>query len=124
MAGPIGSNKVDKKAPEVSTTSPSKYATGVDATANISATFLEGGSGIDPDTLDTGFRVEQIKPTGNVRVQGDITYDADYRIATFDSSKDLAKGLYRATLTGVADKAGNVMTDYTWTFTTAGPSKK
>jgi hypothetical protein len=68
--------------------------------------------------------VEQVKPTGNIRVQGDVAYDADARTATLYPSKDLAKDLYNVTLTGIADKVGNVMPDYTWTFTTAGPPKK
>jgi hypothetical protein len=115
----------DTTPPKVSSTDPPKFATGVPATANISATFIEEGSGIDPDTIspDT-FKVVQVKPTGNVQVQGNVTYDAGSKTATFDPSKDLAKGLYRVTLHGVADNAGNVMPDYTWTFATAGPSKK
>ena len=46
--------------------------------------------------------------------------------ASFDPSANLAKGLYKATITtGVEDKAGNALSeDHTWLFTTAGPSKK
>jgi hypothetical protein len=97
----------------------------VSATANISARISESGSGIDDLTLTTNantFKVVQVKPTGNVQVQGDVTYTSP--TATFDPSSSLAKGLYRATLTGVGDNADNVMPDYTWTFATAGPSKK
>jgi hypothetical protein len=75
-------------------------------------------------TLDTGFKVEQVKPTGNVQVQGDVTYHEDSKTATFDPENSLAKGLYRVTLTGVEDNAGNVMPDYTWTFATAGPPSR
>ena len=58
--------KIDKTAPQVSSTSPSNNATGVSATAEISATFLEEGSGIDPDTLTTdAFKVVRVKRTGN-----------------------------------------------------------
>ena len=115
---------LDKTAPEVSETYPSKNATGVPATANISATFIEEGSGIAESTLTTGFQMVQLKPTGNVQVKGNVTYKADSQTATFHPSSSLAKGLYRVTLTGVEDKAGNVMPDYTWTFATAGPSKR
>ena len=119
---------LDKTAPTVSSTSPSNYATGVDATANISATFLEEGSGMDPDTLDEStFKVVWVKPTGNEQVEGDVGYheDGDSQTATFDPTDSLAKGFYRATLTSdVADKAGNALADeYTWTFATAGPPK-
>jgi Bacterial Ig-like domain/Regulator of chromosome condensation (RCC1) repeat len=117
---------LDKTAPEVSSTSPPNLATGVPATANISATFLEEGSGIDESTVTSDtFKVVQVKPTGNVPVSATaVSFNVDTQTATFDPSNSLATGLYRATLTGVADKAGNVMPDYTWTFATAGPSKR
>jgi dipeptidyl aminopeptidase/acylaminoacyl peptidase len=117
--------KIDKTAPQVSSTSPANNATGVSATAKISATFLEGGSGIDPDTLTTDtFKVERVKPTGNVPVSGTLGYDEPTQTVTFTpDGKGLAKGLYRATITtGVEDKADNALAnDYTWQFATAGP---
>jgi hypothetical protein len=99
----------DTTPPEVSSTSPSNFATGVSATADISATFIEEDSGINESTLRTGFKVEQVNPTRNMQVQGDVTYTSP--TATFNPDKNLAKGLYRVTLTGVADNAGNVMPD-------------
>jgi hypothetical protein len=117
----------DTTSPEVSSTDPSRFATGVPATANISATFFEEGSGIDPDTLtESTFKVARVKPTGNIRVSGDVSYDEGSQTAIFDPSDSLAKGRYRATLTtGIADKAGNSLADkYTWTFATVGPPKK
>jgi hypothetical protein len=119
--------KIDKTPPEVSSTSPSNFATGVSATANISATFFEEGSGIDPDTLTTDtVKVVQVKPTGKVQVTGDVTYDSDSQTATFDPSNNPAKGLYRATITtGVKGRAGNTLAnDHTWTFATAGPPRR
>jgi hypothetical protein len=116
--------KIDKTAPSVSSTSPPNLATGVAATSNISATFLEEGSGIDPDSLtNSTLKVEQVRPTGNVPVSGTVSYDESSQTATFDPSSSLAKGLYRATITtGVKDRAGNALAkDYTWTFATAGP---
>ena len=113
--------------PEVSSTSPTHNASGVATTANVSATFFEEGSGIDPDTLTTDtFKVVQVKPTGNVPVAGTVTYDESSQTATFDPSSNLTKGLYRATITtGVEDRAGNALTNrYAWTFATAGPSRK
>jgi alpha-tubulin suppressor-like RCC1 family protein len=113
--------------PEVSSTIPTHNASGVATTANVSATFFEEGSGIDPDTLTTDtFKVVQVKPTGNVPVAGTVTYDESSQTATFDPSSNLTKGLYRATITtGVEDRAGNALTNrYAWTFATAGPSRK
>jgi hypothetical protein len=120
--GPSWQPVFDTTPPEISSTDPPKFATGVAATDNITATFIEEDSGINESTLRTGFKVEQVKPKGNVQVQGNVTYTSP--TATFDPSSNLAKGLYRVTLTGVADNAGNVMPNYTWTFTTAGPPKR
>lgn len=120
--------KIDKSAPEVSSTNPPKFATGVPADSSISATFIKEGSGIDPDSITySTFKVVQVKPTGNVEVEGaafHASIDENTEVVEFSPSSPLAKGLYRVTLTGVADEAGNVMPDYTWTFTTAGPPKK
>jgi hypothetical protein len=117
--------KIDKTAPSVAGTGPFNYQTGVPATTPITAVFSDSersGSGIDDRTLTDGnFKVEQVKPTGNVQVQGSVVYDANYRTATFYPSSRLAKGLYRVTLTGVEDNVDNMMPDYTWTFATAGP---
>ena len=123
--------KIDRTPPSVSSTSPPNNATGVAATAAISAIFSESGSGIDPDSLtsetlptDT-FKVVQVKPTGNVTVPGTVGYEEGLQTATFTPSSSLAKGAYRATLTtDIADEAGNVMPDYTWQFATAGPPKR
>jgi hypothetical protein len=118
--------QIDKTAPSVSSTDTSKNATGVAATDNITATFIEEVSGINESTLTIGFKLEQVKPTGNVQVGGNVTYDEDEdsKTATFNPDKNLAKGLYRVTLTGIEDNADNVMPDYTWTFATAGPPKR
>jgi hypothetical protein len=117
--------KIDKTPPSVSGTGPFNYQTGVPATSPITAVFSDSersGSGIDDRTLtDDSFKVVQVKPTGNVQVQGNVVYDANYRTATFYPLSSLAKGLYRVTLTGVEDNADNMMSDYTWTFATAGP---
>jgi Bacterial Ig-like domain len=57
-----------------------------------------------------------VKPTGNVEVKGHVRYTSP--TVTFDPENSLAKGLYRVTVTEVADKAGNVMPNHTWTFAT------
>jgi len=119
--------KIDKTAPEVSSTSPSKYATGVAATASIGATFSESVAGIDPESISTDtFNVVQLKPTGNLPVSGTVSYDEFSQTVTFTPLSNLPKGAYRATITtGVQDKASNTLLNaYTWTFATAGPSKR
>jgi hypothetical protein len=116
----------DTTPPEVSSTSPLNNATGVTATATISASFLEDGSGIDSGTFtDKTFKVVQVKPTGDVTVSGDLSFDEDSQKVTFTPSSSLAKGAYRVTITtGVEDKAGNQLAkDYTWQFATVGPKK-
>jgi len=118
---------LDKTPPKVSSTSPSNNATGVAATATISAIFLESGSGIAPGTLTTDtFKVVQVKASGDVPVSGTVSYSESTKTATFSPSSKLAKGAYQATIaTGVKDQADNALTNaYTWTFATAGPSKR
>jgi Big-like domain-containing protein len=118
---------IDKTLPAVSSASPLNYATGVASTANVSATFADSGTGVDPDTISNStFQVVREKPTGKVPVSGTVSYDESSQTATFDPSNSLAKGLYRATLTtSVKDKAGNALAnDYTWTFATVGPPRR
>jgi Bacterial Ig-like domain/WD40-like Beta Propeller Repeat len=122
--------KLDKTPPAVSSTSPPNNATGVAATANISATFTESGSGIDLGTFSSStFQVVQLKPKGNVPVSsGTFSLNEGTQgsqTVTFDPESSLAKGAYRVTITGVADNAGNALAnDYTWQFATAGPPKR
>jgi hypothetical protein len=116
----------DTTPPEVAFTNPLNNATGVPASASISASFFESDSGINPDTLNSDtFKVVQVKPTGNVTVPGALNYDEGSQVATFTPDSSLAKGAFRVTIsTGVQDKAGNALVqDYTWRFTTAGPKK-
>lgn len=76
--------KIDKTPPTVSSTSPPNNATGVAATAKISATFSESDSGIDPDSLSADtISVVQVKPTGNVPVSGTLSYDESSKKVTF-----------------------------------------
>jgi Bacterial Ig-like domain len=128
--------KIDKTAPTVKQTSPANGATRVSTSAKISATFLEVGSGIDPDTLTTDtFKVVQVtrdRVKGNVfvPVEGTISYDEASKTVTFTpSSPLLAKATYSATIAGygepprVEDKADNVFLEgssYAWSFSTGG----
>jgi len=128
--------KIDKAAPTVKKTSPANGATRVSTSAKISATFLEEGSGIDPNTLTTDtFKVVQVtmdrvKGYVFVPVKGTISYDEASKTVTFTpSSHLLAKATYSATIVGygepprVEDKADNVLREgfsYAWSFSTGG----
>src|SRR5215217_6182590 len=128
--------KIDKAAPTVKKTSPANGATRVSTSAKISATFLEEGSGIDPNTLTTDtFKVVQVtmdrvKGYVFVPVKGTISYDEASKTVTFTPSSPLrAKATYSATIVGygepprVEDKADNVLRegfDYAWSFSTGG----
>jgi hypothetical protein len=123
--------KIDRTPPTILSTNPTNNATGVAATANISATFSESGSGMDLGTVSSStFQVVQLKPTGNLPVSsGTFSLKEDSegsQTVTFDPESSLAKGAYRMIITtGVKDKAGNALTnDYTWTFATAGPPSR
>ena len=90
---------LDKTPPKVSSTSPSNNATGVAATATISAIFLESGSGIAPGTLTTDtFKVVQVKASGDVPVSGTVSYSESTKTATFSPSSELVKGAHQATI--------------------------
>src|SRR5215208_4016099 len=128
--------KIDKAAPTVKKTSPANGATRVSTSAKISATFLEEGSGIDPNTLTTDtFKVVQVtmdrvKGYVFVPVKGTISYDEASKTVTFTPSSPLrAKATYSATIVGygepprVEDKADNVLREgfsYAWSFSTGG----
>ena len=132
--------KIDKTAPWVKSTSPSNKATSVSSSAKISVTFLEGGAGIDPATLNTNnFSVWR---SGGEQISGTISYDAASKTVTFTPSSPLAKRTsYRAYIRGeggrlgsyrdfgVWDKADNTLStvpegkvypifEYTWIFST------
>jgi hypothetical protein len=136
--------KIDKTAPTVKSTSPADRATNVPLSAKISATFLESGAGIDPNSLTKdAFTVEQVTRSGYVRVPGDISFDEASKTVTFTPSSPLAKATtYEARLWGdgarvwgslynypaaVEDKADNKMyhpeimfPHHSWRFSTGG----
>ncbi|MDP8952874.1 MAG: S8 family serine peptidase, partial [Actinomycetota bacterium] len=112
----------DTTAPTVSGVSPADVATGVEGTANATATFSED---MDPSTLTTS-TITVVKDDGTTTpVDAAVTYDAATKKATLDPSAELEAGAkYVATVkTGVKDKAGNPLAaDKTWSFTTASPT--
>ena len=111
---------VGKPAPTVSSTSPANNASGVAATANVTATF---SGDMDPSTLTTG-TFTLTKQGSSTPVAAHVTYDTTNNKAILDPDPTLeASTTYTATIkggsTGVKDSAGNALAqDHTWTFTT------
>src|SRR5439155_10680162 len=119
----------DTTPPTVASTSPTNAATGVSATANVTATF---GEAMDATTITTG-SFELRDPSGGL-VPASVTYDSTSRTATLDPTATTIGYLttYTANVkggagtgegaSGVKDVAGNAMAaDFSWTFTT-GPA--
>jgi methionine-rich copper-binding protein CopC len=104
----------DTTPPTVVARSPAPSATGVAASANVTATFSEP---VQPATIT--FTLSG--PGGTVPAA--VSYDAAGRTATLNPNADLAASAsYTATVSGARDTAGNQMTaPVTWTFTTGSP---
>lgn len=108
----------DTTPPTVTATVPTAGATGVAVGAAVTATFSEAmnGSSINGTTvqLHTG------GPAGPL-VAASVTYSAATRIVTLTPSSPLAASTtYTATLSsGITDVAGNALTAFNWSFTTA-----
>ncbi|TFD62127.1 hypothetical protein E3T39_03760 [Cryobacterium suzukii] len=102
----------DVVAPTVTARTPLAGATSVSATGDLTATFSESVTGVS----DTTF----VLANGATAVPGAVSYDATTRVATLNPSATLlADTSYTATLSGIADVAGNLMTTDSWSFTTA-----
>jgi hypothetical protein len=112
----------DTTAPTVTARSPAPGATGVAATANVTATFSEA---MDATTIDTN--TFQLRDAANALVAATVSFNATTRVATLDPSPTLlAAAVYTATLRGgatdprVKDAAGNALAaDASWSFTVA-----
>jgi hypothetical protein len=76
------------------------------------------------DPTNSNFKVVVSVKTGK-SVSGKVEYDSSSKTATFTPTSGLSNGDgYKATITGVKDKAGNALAeDYSWLFTTVGPKK-
>jgi methionine-rich copper-binding protein CopC len=108
----------DTTPPTVSSTSPANLATGVSATANVTATFNEV---MDASTIsETTF---ELRDPANNLVPAVISYNATTRVATLNPTPNLVAGtVYSASVRGgalgVKDSAGNPLAvDRVWTFT-------
>ncbi len=114
----------DETAPTVTTVTPGRGATGIAATANVTARFSEP---VDPTTV-TASTITLRDPSGAV-VPAAVSYDAGSQTATLDPTQSLAAttvytALVKGGAAGVKDFAGNAMSsDDSWTFTTRAPTQ-
>jgi hypothetical protein len=105
---------IDTVAPTVTAKSPAADASGVGATANVTATLSEAVTGVD----GTSF---VLRDADGALVPAAVSYDAASRVATLDPTAALSSSSrYTVSLAGtVADRAGNPLADISWSFTTA-----
>jgi methionine-rich copper-binding protein CopC len=106
----------DTTPPTVTSRSPAPGATGVAASANLTATFNEP---VQPASISF-----TLTGPGGTPVPAAVGYDAASRTATLNPSADLtASTSYTATVSGARDTAGNQLpAPVSWSFTTAaGP---
>src|SRR5262245_26100070 len=113
----------DTTPPTVTTVAPANGATGVAATASVTATFSEV---MDPTSLTSA--TFQLQNQSGTLVPATVTYSAATGVATLKSTGNLAAGTsYTATVrggaTGARDLAGNPLAaDFVWFFTTSSPT--
>ncbi|MFI7638897.1 LamG-like jellyroll fold domain-containing protein [Nonomuraea sp. NPDC049400] len=101
----------DTTAPRVGITTPPANATDVPTNVQIAAYFSE--------TVSDAAIV--VKDAQGAKVAGNASIDTENVILTFAPSAPLATGsVYTAEVSGAKDGAGNVMTPYSWSFTTGG----
>jgi hypothetical protein len=96
----------DTTPPTVTGTSPAAGATGVATTSSVSAVLSEA---IQAGTV-------ALTVAG---VTGTTAYNAGTRTVTFTPGSLAASTSYTATVSGARDAAGNTMTPFSWSFTTA-----
>jgi len=127
QAGPITGNKVDKKAPSISTVSPAANQTKVPLSFHVFATFDDD---MDADSVRASFTLDKVKVSGSTvtvikSIPATVNYPQDNNhLKTAElvpANGQVEKGVtYRATITTTAkDKAGNTLqTSKVWTFKT------
>ena len=105
---------VDSSAPTITSHTPLAGATGVTANS-ITATFSE------PIDSATGSFV--LTDQSLADIPGLVSYNGTTHVMLFQPISPLTGGAtYTATVSGVMDLAGNLMTPVTWSFTTAVPA--
>ncbi|MCI0463980.1 MAG: Ig-like domain-containing protein, partial [Gemmataceae bacterium] len=114
------STSSDTTAPRVVSTSPKHTATDVGADVNVTVRFNEP---MNPATVNTS--TIELRDSAGVVVSATVTYDSATQTATLDPLGPLpvTSPFYVATVrggsSGVTDLAGNPMTAFSWSFTTA-----
>ena len=108
---------VDITRPTISAISPANNATGIAASASVTATFSEP---MDPLTINTSTFTLRVSGTG-AAIAGAVTYNPTTRVAEFKSTAPLPNPvqIIASVNTGAKDLAGNSLAQANeWTFTT------
>jgi hypothetical protein len=112
----------DSTPPSIKSTTPHGGASGVNPSADVSATFNEK---MDPATINSANF--ELRDASNAVVPATVSYEAATRTATLDPDDPLENSTsYTVTLkggaSGITDAAGNPRgSDYSWSFDTAAP---
>lgn len=102
---------VDTVPPAVTSVSPVANATGVVPTTVVTATFSKG-------VVASSIAFKLADPSGGL-VAGSTSYNSANLTASFQPSASLGWGkTYTATVSGATDPSGNIMSPYSWSFTT------
>ena len=101
----------DSAAPTVTSVGPASGATGVPVTSAVTAAFNEDVQGAT---------ISFVLVNGSTSLPATVSYDPTTDIVTLQPSSSMAYGTtYTATLSGVQDVAGDIMTSpVSWSFTT------
>lgn len=100
-------------APTLTSTSPGATATNVPVLASVSGTFAA--------QIQAGTARLAVKDPNGAAVAGAITWNAATRTVAFTPAASFAPGAtYSATVSGATALSGNLMSPYSWQFTTAG----
>lgn len=110
----FGTTELDIAAPQVTGTTPPGGASGVSTAASVRATFNEA--------VVAGSIQFELRDGANNLVASTVGYDADTMTMTAVPNSPLATNVtYVARVSGATDLAGNVMSPFTWTFSTLPP---
>ena len=102
----------DSVPPTVISTSPANNTSGIDQTANVTATFSEEMKASSIITPATTFKLVKLNSDGTTtKVMANVRYDAATKKAILDPASNLSSGrTYKATVTtGAQDLAGNAL---------------
>jgi 6-phosphogluconolactonase (cycloisomerase 2 family) len=108
--------RLDNDPPVISSTLPASDATGVVLNTTISAVFNEE---IDSSTVNTS-NVTLSVDGSSATIGIDVSYNNDEKKISFTPSGVMLLEIikYRVTIKNITDLVGNIMADFSWTFTT------